>query len=1077
MPHKRMVLERDELFTAIQRRRAGVKGPAGKQVPSVASHAVAAAAPAAAEDKAPKEKKVKEPKVAKEKPQWGAPGASKAKKEKEAEEKAKKKAEAAPVVVPDTPWGEKKDTTGNMPEGYHPSVVESAWSAWWEKKGFFTPDPKASKGTVESKRFIMVIPPPNVTGSLHLGHTLTGAIEDALTRWHRMCGNVALWVPGTDHAGIATQSVVERLLYKQEKLTRHDLGREKFLERVWAWKEKNGDRICTQLRRIAASVDWTRECFTMDPKLGRAVEEAFIRFHDQGLIYRDNRLVNWCPHLRTALSDLEVDYEDIPGKTLIDIPGYSGKVEVGVLCEFKYMVKGSKDFLVVATTRLETMLGDTAVSVHPEDDRYKKFIGKPLVHPFFPDRKMVVIGDPMVDMEFGTGCVKITPAHDHNDYKCGVRHKLEQINIFSEDGTINKLGGEFAGQHRFEARKTVEEALKQKGLWVDKKSHAMRLGLCSRSKDVIEPYLKPQWWMNCKDLAAKSVEAVRQGDLKIQPEFHHQTWFHFLENIQEWCISRQLWWGHRIPAYRVTKPEQDKELWFSARSEAEAIAKAEKHLGKKGVEVVQDEDVLDTWFSSGLFPFSVFGWPDIKDNEDFEAFFPTSLLETGHDILFFWVARMVMMSIGLTGKLPFHTVYLHAMVRDAHGRKMSKSLGNVIDPIEMIDGISLEDLHKKLYEGNLPEKEIEKAKAGQARDYPNGIPECGADALRFGLLAYTLQGRNVNLDINRVVGYRQFCNKVWQAMRFGLRYWGDNYKFPGSLKPGEGLQWEDKWILSRLSACAEKTNSAFEKYEFAHATTSTYSFFRYELCDVYMELLKPRFYGEATSSAVEEDRRVAREVFYVCFDWILRLMHPLLPFLTEECYQRLPPSPSKCESIVIAPFPKAVIAWRNDALEDEMTVVEEIAARFRSQKKSLNLPENARPKGMVQHQDPEWSTKLRKIASRVSRMGLVGDVGILDEAAPQPAGTVRDVVNAKCIIFVEVAGLDLSQELAKLQKKLQTAESFVASYQKKMAVPNYEDKVPEDVRAQNKEKLEASITEVAEFERAIANIKAAMASP
>lgn len=345
------------------------------------------------------------------------------------------------------------------------------------------------------------------------------------------------------------------------------------------------------------------------------------------------------------------------------------------------------------------------------------------------------------------------------------------------------------------------------------------------------------------------------------------------------------------------------------------------------------------------------------------------------------------------------------------------------------------------------------------------------------MLAYTLQGRNVNLDINRVVGYRQFCNKVWQAMRFGLRYWGDGYKFPGSLKPGEGLQWEDRWILSRLSACAEKTNLAFEKYEFAHATTATYSFFRYELCDVYMELLKPRFYGDAASPAVEEDRRVAREVFYVCFDWILRLMHPLLPFLTEECYQRLPPSPSKSESIVIAPFPKAVIAWRNDALEEEMAIVDEIAARFRSQKTSLNLAPNARPKGMVQHQDPEWSRKLRKIASRVSRMGLVGDVEILDEAAPQPPGTLRDVVNAKCIIFVEVAGLDLSQELAKLQKKLQTARNFVTSYEKKMAVPNYEEKVPADVRAQNQEKLEASNKEVAEFEIAIANIQAAMASP
>ncbi|CAE7209191.1 Vars1, partial [Symbiodinium sp. KB8] len=741
-----------------------------------------------------------------------------------------------------------------MAAAYNPKAVESAWSAWWEKRHFFTPDPKASQGACESKRFIMVIPPPNVTGKLHLGHTLTGAIEDALTRWHRMCGNVALYVPGVDHAGIATQSVVERRLLKEEKKTRHDLGREEFLKRVWAWKEMNAGHIKKQLQRIASSVDWTRERFTMDDRCARAVEEAFIRFHERGLIYRDNRLVNWCPHLRTALSDLEVDHEDITGKTLVDVPGLKDKVEVGVLCEFKYMVKGTKEALTVATTRLETMLGDTAVAVHPEDDRYKAFHGKELEHPFFPDRKMVVIADTMVDREFGTGCVKITPAHDNNDFKAGVRHKLQQINVFTEDGRINENGGEFKGQHRFEARRTVEEALKKKDLWVGKKGHSMRLGFCSRSKDIIEPYLKPQWWMNCQDLADRSVKALREGELKILPEFHHQTWYHWLENIQEWCISRQLWWGHRIPAYKVVKPAQAEEKWFTGRSAQEAAAKAEKALGTK-VEVEQDEDVLDTWFSSGLFPFSVFGWPDTENNEDFKAFFPTSLLETGHDILFFWVARMVMMSLGLTGKLPFHTVYLHAMVRDAHGRKMSKSLGNVIDPLEVIDGISLEDLHQKLYEGNLPDKEIEKAKKGQKEDYPDGIPECGADALRFGLLAYTLQGRNVNLDINRVVGYRHFCNKVWNATRFGLMYFGSDFSFPGSLKPDQSLAWEDRWILSRLSFSAQKANDGMTKYEFANVTTATYSFFLYELCDVYLELLKPRFYGETQDESILKDRQ------------------------------------------------------------------------------------------------------------------------------------------------------------------------------------------------------------------------------
>eukprot|EP00927_Polykrikos_kofoidii_P012600 TRINITY_DN15448_c0_g1_i1.p1 TRINITY_DN15448_c0_g1~~TRINITY_DN15448_c0_g1_i1.p1 ORF type:complete len:1130 (+),score=196.99 TRINITY_DN15448_c0_g1_i1:503-3391(+) len=962
-----------------------------------------------------------------------------------------------------------------MAATYDPTAVEAAWSEWWEKEGYFHPDAASAMNASESNRFIMVIPPPNVTGTLHLGHALTCAIEDALSRWHRMCGHTTLWVPGTDHAGIATQTVVERLLYKTENLTRHDLGRDKFLERVWAWKEKNGNRICTQLRRIAASVDWERERFTMDAQCARAVEEAFIRFHDQGLIYRDNRLVNWCPHLRTALSDLEVDHEDLPGQTLFEVPGYDGKVEVGVLCEFKYMLKGSTtESLTVATTRLETMLGDVAVAVHPEDERYKSFVGKELDHPFFPNRKMVVVADTMVEMDFGTGCVKITPAHDHNDFKCGQRHKLEQINILDEHGHINEQGGPFAKQHRFEARKTMEEALKQKGLWVGKKSHAMRLGICSRSKDIIEPFLKPQWWMNCKDLADRSVKALRTGELKIVPEMHHQTWYHWLENIQEWCISRQLWWGHQIPAYKVTKPKQEKETWVTGKSKAEAIEKAEKKLGVKGVDVEQDPDVLDTWFSSGLFPFSVMGWPD--KTADMDAFFPTSLLETGHDILFFWVARMVMMSLGLTGKLPFHTVYLHAMVRDAHGRKMSKSLGNVIDPLEVIDGISLPALNDKLREGNLPEKEVAKAIEGQKRDFPEGIPQCGADALRFGLLAYTLQGRNVNLDINRVVGYRQFCNKVWNATRFGLLYFGEDYTFCGSLRPTLPLAWEDKWILSRLSACAAKCNQAFEKYEFANATTAAHSFFLYDFSNVYLELLKPRFQGEAASAEIEEDRKVARDVLYTCLDRCFRLMHPLLPYLTEELYQRLPPSPAKSNTIALAPYPTSVIAWINEAIEKEMEVMSEIAGRFRSQKVSLGMSPGARPRGFVRHSDLEWATKLRTISTRFGRMASMGEVVVLEDSDPEPKGAVRDVVNDACLIFTEVKGLDLSQELSRKKAQVSSALKTIRQYEDKIAAADYKTKVPVHVQEANSQKLEAARKEHTELEQSVIVLEQAMQS-
>jgi valyl-tRNA synthetase len=964
----------------------------------------------------------------------------------------------------------KKDMTDAMAQQYHPKHVESAWSTWWEKQGYFTPDAKASKGTVESKKFVMVIPPPNVTGSLHLGHTLTTAIEDALARWHRMCGNVVCWVPGTDHAGIATQSVVERGLLREEGKTRHDLGREEFLKRVWQWKEKNGNRITHQLRRIAASVDWSRERFTLDPMLSKAVQHAFVRFHDQGLIYRDNRLVNWCPHLRTALSDLEVDHEDIPGTTWVDVPGCDVKAEVGVLNEFKYMVKGSTEFLIVATTRTETMLGDVAVCVHPDDARYTKFHNKELVHPFFPDRKMVCLADPMVDKEFGTGCVKITPAHDPNDFKVGQKHGLDFINVLRDDGCMNDKCPEFEGQHRFKARQTIEEALKKKGLWVGKKSHAMRLGLCSRSKDVVEPYLKPQWWMNCKELAEKAVKAVREGEMKILPEFHHHTWYHWLENIQDWCISRQLWWGHRVPAYRVVEPKQDGEVWISGTSMEDAIEKAKKKFPGQTVKLEQDEDVLDTWFSSGLFPFSVFNWPDCGD--DFDAFFPTSLLETGHDILFFWVARMVMMSIGLTGKLPFHTVYLHAMVRDAHGKKMSKSSGNVIDPIEVIDGTSLEDLNKKLYEGNLPEKEIKRALDVQKMSYPDGLPECGADALRFGMLAYTLQGRNVNLDVNRVVGYRHFCNKVWQGTRFGLMYFGEGFVFPGALSAGQDLAWEDRWILSKLSACAEKTNEAMKNYEFANATTATYNFFLYELCDIYLELLKGRLQCEETLENAG-DRKAAREVLYICLDWSLRLMHPLLPYLTEELYQRLPASPNKYESITIASYPMHVIAWKNEALEEEFEVVAEIAKRMRSQKTSAGFTPGARPKVFVRHSDEYQAARLPQLTSPMSRMGMVGEVQVLRASASVPKGTLQDVVNKECSIFMEMAGIDLSQELVKLSKKVATAESTVSSYEKKIAVPGYEEKVPAHIRDANEQKLKDARVELEELKRAVASIKEA----
>jgi len=515
-------------------------------------------------------------------------------------------------------------------------------------------------------------------------------------------------------------------------------------------------------------------------------------------------------------------------------------------------------------------------------------------------------------------------------------------------------------------------------------------------------------------------------------------------------------------------------MWVTGKIMEQAAEKAKAKLGVKSVELVQDEDVLDTWFSSGLFPFSVFGWPNIENNEDFDAFFPTSLLETGHDILFFWVARMVMMSIGLTGKLPFHTVYLHAMVRDAHGRKMSKSLGNVIDPIDVIEGITLKDLQARLHEGNLPEKEIVKAAQGQEKDFPEGIPQCGADALRFGLLAYTLQGRNVNLDINRVVGYRHFCNKVWNATILALRCFGADYKYRGSLPTGAPFAWEDRWILSRLSMCADKTDKAFKKYEFANATTATYSFFLHDFCDVYLELLKPRFDRDAeVTPEILADRNVACDVLYTVLDQCFRLMHPLLPFLTEELYQRLPPSPSKCESICIAPYPTHVIAWQNVALEEEMDMVREIVGAVRSLKESLGLLNKARPSGFIRHTDAFSREKLGSLTTRVSRMSLVGDFKVLPADAEAPPGTLSRVVNNKCLVYMEVAGVDLSKELEKLKKKIVSTEKTNASLLAKIEGPG-SDKVPADIKEKNLEKLEAGRVELLELNKSLESIQQAM---
>lgn len=992
-------------------------------------------------------------------------------------EKAEKKAKAVVrdiVYEGKTAEGEKKDLTGPMPDAYSPQYVEAAWYSWWEKQGFFKPEYFMKDGKVSSKgQFVMVIPPPNVTGSLHLGHALTNSIEDAITRWHRMHGRTTLWVPGCDHAGIATQVVVEKKLWREEKISRHDLGREKFIEKIWEWKESKGGRIYHQLKKIGSSMDWDRVSFTMDPKLCRAVTEAFNQMHEKGLIYRDKRLVNWSCTLKSAISDIEVDKVEIPGRTFLAIPNYQDKVEFGVLVSFAYQVEDSNEEIIVATTRIETMLGDSAVAVHPKDTRYTHLHGKFVKHPFV-DRRLPIVLDDFVDMNFGTGAVKITPAHDPNDYEVGKRHNLPFITIFSDDGYIVGDYGKFTGMKRFDARKAVLAALKELGLYKETVNNPMVVPICSRSKDVVEPLIKPQWYVKCSDMANNATEAVKSGELKIIPESHTKIWYHWMDGIRDWCISRQLWWGHRIPAYFTKFKDSSKaaaltdeaEFWIVARNVDEAYAKAEKKFGitKDEFELHQDEDVLDTWFSSGLFPFSVFGWPE--QTEDLKLFYPTTLLETGHDILFFWVARMVFFGQTLLGKLPFKYVFLHPMVRDAHGRKMSKSLGNVIDPMDVINGISLEGLHEQLYESNLDPREIDKAKAGQKQDYPNGIPECGTDAMRFALCSYMTQARDINLDILRVQGYRFFCNKLWNATKFALMYFESGETYEILDKPTSKESNVDLWILSKLSNTIETTNKAFESYEFATITQASYGFWLYDLCDNYLECLKPVFLSDNT-----EKKAIARRVLYTCLDYGLRLLSPFMPFITEELFQRLPrKNLATIPSICVAPFPDiAQFNFKSENIERDFEFVQKVGKAIRSARSDYNIPAKIKTEAFAISSDEKLKEILKDYKEELQTLSYCSKIELATEA---PNGCAILTINAQCEIHLMLKGIiEVDKEIAKLEKKQEFLSQSVSKLKQKMSIEDYATKVPQNIQADNAENLKQSEIEVERIKIAIEALK------
>ncbi|KAJ3144593.1 hypothetical protein HDU89_008154 [Geranomyces variabilis] len=818
------------------------------------------------------------------------------------------------AFVNPTPKGEKKVLSNEFPTHYNPEAVEASWYDYWEKHGFFRPALIDGKPRREGV-FTIPIPPPSVTGALHLGHALTNSIQDTLARWHRMQGKTTLFVPGCDHAGIATQIVVEKRLMKERGLTRHDLGREAFVKEVFDWKDQYAERIYGQLRRVGSSMDWDRVRFTMDPDMIESVNEAFVRLHDEGVIYRANRLVNWDTKLKTALSNLEVEQLELTGRTLLTIPDHDQQkqYEFGVIISFAYPIEHSSEEIVVATTRLETMLGDTAISVHPTDKRYLHLHGKFAIHPF-QNRRIPIIPDDLCDPEFGTGAVKITPAHDANDYALGKRKNLEFINIFTDDGRINEPGGApFIGMLRFDARVAVQEELTKKGLYRGTTDHKMSLPLSERTGNVVEQLLKPQWWVDCKEMAVTALDAVKSGKLEIVPQPSEREWYRWMESIQDWCISRQLWWGVRIPAYFVVIRNQDNDrsdakYWVTGRNEVEALDKALNAfptVNHVDISLEQDEDVLDTWFSAGLWPFAIMGWP--KKTEDMDMFCPNSLLETGKDILFFWVARMVMLGQKLTGEIPFKKVFCHAMVRDAHGRKMSKSLGNVIDPLDVISGVTLSELHKRLESGNLDPREVVKAQEGQTKDFPNGIPQCGTDAMRFALLSYTSGGSDINLDVLRVEGYRKWCNKLWNATRFALLKLGNNYTPRDNLELTGTESLADKWILARLNHSIRKVNENLECFNFKQATSALYSFWLYDLCDVYLEAIKPIIDGNDTAA-----QESAKDVLYTCLEAGLKLLHPFMPFVTEELYQRLPRrAGDKVPSIMLCTYPVSRIDWDN----------------------------------------------------------------------------------------------------------------------------------------------------------------------
>ncbi|KAL2192998.1 tRNA synthetases class I-domain-containing protein [Corynascus similis CBS 632.67] len=970
-----------------------------------------------------------------------ATSANKTKGEKKVKEK-KAEAEVLPPFVEETPPGEKKRIKSfDDPHysSYHPVAVESAWYAWWEKEGFFQPQFTPEGQVKPEGKFVIVLPPPNVTGVLHMGHALGNSLQDMMIRYNRQKGKTTLWLPGCDHAGIATQNVVEKMLWKKKQQTRYDVGRTKFIELAQDWKEEYHKKITNAFRKMGSSLDWTREAFTMDENFSAAVTDVFVRFHEEGIIYRANRLVNWDSTLMTALSNVEVDNKELPGRTLLDVPGYERKVEFGIIVHFKYPIENSDETIEVATTRPETMLGDTGIAVHPEDPRYAHLVGKFAVHPFIEGRRLPIVADTYVDREFGTGAVKLTPAHDPNDFNLGTTHKLEFINILTDDGRINENGGPYQGQKRFDVRYSIQEDLKKLGLYVDKKDNPMSVPLSERTRDVVEPIMRPQWWVKMSALAGDAIKAVETGEIKIRPESAEKTYLHWMSNINDWCISRQLWWGHQCPVYRVRfEGEVDvhdtEDRWFAGRTEEEALAKAKKAWPDKKFELVRDEDVLDTWFSSGLWPFATLGWPN--ETPDLARLFPTSVLETGWDIIPFWVARMIFLSIKLTGKVPFSEVFCHSLIRDSEGRKMSKSLGNVVDPLDVISGIELQTLHDKLLTGNLAASEVKKATAYQKTAFPQGIPECGADALRFALIAYTTGGGDINFDVKVIHLYRRFCNKIWNACKYVLGKLETVDDFvPAERRALTGHEsLSELWILHKMNYAVKAVTEAIEQRDFMRSANLIYAYWYFQLCDVFIENSKALI-----QQGSKDQINSALQTLYSALEGALVLSHPFLPFITEELWQRLPRRPGdKTKSIMLAKYPEWDQQFENPAAEAAYDIVLGSSKGVRSLMAEYAPKEKAKV-FIHAHNATSHKTVSEEKSSIESLSGkFAAEIEILSPGHARPAGCVAFPVSSAVSVLIHVADrVNFDEEIAKATKKLEKARAAVQKQDKLINDPTY----------------------------------------